>query len=75
MAPRPAMYVMPQANRAQILKWLGQNVIDPNDPRNAPLLELLKAHEAQNGGMVGAGVSRAEQMPANMLTPRKNPVL
>eukprot|EP00798_Chlamydomonas_sp_ICE-L_P015519 gene15520-21608_t len=41
------------ANRAQILNWLGHNKIDPNDPRNAALMELLKAHEAQHGGVVG----------------------
>lgn len=43
---------MRQANRAQIMKWLSANVIDPNDPRNAPLLELLKTHEA-NTGLLG----------------------
>lgn len=40
-----------QANRQQLLKWLNQNVLDPNDPRNAPLLELMRAHEATSGGM------------------------
>jgi hypothetical protein len=41
-----------QANRQQVLKWLGQNTIDPNDPRNAPLMELMKAQEATSGGTV-----------------------
>lgn len=42
-----------QANRAQIVKWLSQHVIDPNDPRNAALVELLKTHEAGAAGLLG----------------------
>lgn len=42
---------MLQANRQQILKWLNTHSIDPNDPRNAPLLELMRANEATSGGM------------------------
>lgn len=38
-----------QANRVQIMRWLAEHIIDPNDPRNAPLLELLKTHEASSG--------------------------
>lgn len=41
-----------QASRQQVLRWLSQNTLDPNDPRNAPLLELMRAHEATSGGMV-----------------------
>jgi hypothetical protein len=40
---QPTAQPLPQANRAQIQRWLAEHVIDPNDPRNAPLLELLKA--------------------------------
>ena len=44
-----------QATRAQLLRWLGNNQIDPNDPRNAPLMELLKAQEAQSGNSMVRG--------------------
>ncbi|EFJ49224.1 hypothetical protein VOLCADRAFT_90164 [Volvox carteri f. nagariensis] len=46
MLRRAAERIGGKANRAQIMRWLNEHVIDPNDPRNAPLLELLKTHEA-----------------------------
>ncbi|GLC45379.1 hypothetical protein PLESTM_001726300, partial [Pleodorina starrii] len=46
MLRRAAERIGGKANRAQIMRWLADHVIDPNDPRNAPLLELLKTHEA-----------------------------
>ena len=75
----------PQANRMQIMKWLAANVIDPNDPRNAPLLELLKTHEANTGALgdlfrldifpdvamrVGAACGRPAPLPASALMQR-----
>ncbi len=38
-------------------KWLAQELLDPNDPRNAALLELLRAREAaaHSSGMGAAG--------------------
>lgn len=38
-------------------KWLCQLMLDPNDPRNAMLLELVKAREAAeySRGMAAAG--------------------
>ncbi len=33
----------------QVMRWLNANLIDPRDPRNAALVELLKAQEAQGG--------------------------
>lgn len=46
-----------QAHRAQISSWLSENLPDPNDPRNGPLLEMLKAQEAGHmGGSQGGGV-------------------
>lgn len=44
-------------------KWLSKHRIDPNDPRNALLLELLRAREAaaHTGHSVGAaGIFRYE---------------
>jgi hypothetical protein len=43
--PPPA----PQASRARAAEWLRRQVVDPNDPRNAELLELLRAREAAAG--------------------------
>ncbi|KAG2451720.1 hypothetical protein HYH02_003500 [Chlamydomonas schloesseri] len=51
MLRRAAERIGGKANRAQIMRWLADNVIDPNDPRNAPLLELLKTHEAASGAL------------------------
>ncbi|KAF5837475.1 hypothetical protein DUNSADRAFT_4277 [Dunaliella salina] len=50
-APADVMPPVPQANRQQVLKWLSQHAFDPNDPHNAPLTELMKAHEATSGSM------------------------
>jgi hypothetical protein len=47
-----------QASRARAARWLRRHApLDPNDPRNAQLLELLRAQEAgvAGGGEVGAG--------------------
>ncbi len=38
-----------QASRAQAAKWLSHQAVDPNDPRNAALIELLRAQEAAAG--------------------------
>lgn len=49
-------------------KWLSKHRIDPNDPRNALLLELLKAREAaaHSGQAVGAaGIFRYSHCFAN----------
>jgi hypothetical protein len=40
-----------QPSKAQLSKFLVGEILDPNDPRNAPLLELLKAQQA--GGLHG----------------------
>ncbi|KAJ9514810.1 hypothetical protein QJQ45_028482, partial [Haematococcus lacustris] len=49
------------ASRQQVLKWISQNTIDPNDPANAPLLELMRAHEASSGGL--GDVFRLDDFP------------
>ncbi|KAG2484062.1 hypothetical protein HYH03_017082 [Edaphochlamys debaryana] len=46
MLRRAAERIGGKANRTAIMRWLAEHVIDPNDPRNAPLLELLKTQEA-----------------------------
>ncbi|GFR45894.1 hypothetical protein Agub_g7350 [Astrephomene gubernaculifera] len=51
MLRRAAERIGGKANRAQIMRWLSEHVIDPNDPRNAPLLELLKTQEAHAGAL------------------------
>ncbi|GAX76484.1 hypothetical protein CEUSTIGMA_g3929.t1 [Chlamydomonas eustigma] len=56
-----------KATRAQLLSWLNSNKIDPNDPRNAALMELLKAQEAQNGTSLG-GLFRLDVPPAVSLS-------
>ena len=48
-------HICVQANRQVILRWLSHHVIDPHDPRNAPLLELLKTQEAASGAGEGGG--------------------
>jgi hypothetical protein len=37
--------------------WLTSALLDPNDPRNAPLLELLKARDAAGEGGGAPGLS------------------
>uniref|UniRef100_A0A7S3R2T6 C2 domain-containing protein n=1 Tax=Dunaliella tertiolecta TaxID=3047 RepID=A0A7S3R2T6_DUNTE len=51
MLRRAANRIGGKANRQQVLKWLSQHAFDPNDPHNAPLMELMKAHEATSGGV------------------------
>ena len=47
-----------KATRVQVMRWLAEHLIDPNDPRNAALMELLKAQEAQSvAAMVGDIIS------------------
>eukprot|EP00955_Chlamydomonas_euryale_P072307 361360-Chlamydomonas_euryale.AAC.3 len=40
------------------MRWLSVNLIDPSDPRNAALMELLKAQEAQSGSAMVRGQKR-----------------
>ncbi|KAI8465651.1 MAG: hypothetical protein J3K34DRAFT_487137 [Monoraphidium minutum] len=63
MPPQPAMSAEQalrravvgggKASRAHAAKWLRRQPLDPNDPRNAALLELLRARDA--GGSGGGG--------------------
>lgn len=48
---------------------MGTHLIDPNDPRNAALLELLKAQEAQAGSALD-GLFRLDVPPGIALLPR-----
>jgi coiled-coil and C2 domain-containing protein 2A len=47
---------------------MGTHLVDPNDPRNAALLELLKAQEAQSGTALN-GLFRLDVPPAVALLP------
>lgn len=47
-----------QSHGRMASKWLAQQMLDPNDPRNAMLLELLRAREAAaHSGSMAAGAS------------------
>lgn len=43
-------------------KWLAQHLLDPNDPRNAVLLELLRAREAAAHSSVAAAAAGASDV-------------
>ncbi len=55
-----------------MLKWLSQNNFDPNDPRNAALVELLKTHEAQSGSALVSDI-RAQALSLS-LPPSPSPM-
>jgi hypothetical protein len=44
-----------QGHRSAAAKWLSQELLDPNDPRNAALLELLRTRSAAANSGAGPG--------------------